>query len=482
MASLLKRWIVRYLDADGKRVPKNTPGARKVRKRAPKWYGQYRDANGHKQRVPLCRDKAAALQMLADLVKAAERAKAGLSDPRFEEHAGRPLADHLEDFRRELLARDDEPRYVADVVSRLKALLKGCGFTLMADLSASRVSDWLADLRRKVQGRVPLEPGKEWFTVKEAGAVLGMKPHSVSVAARRCRLKGEGNGRRRRYPRATVEALQDRQGGGVSVRTSNAYLKDMKAFCRWLVKDTRMPASPLAHLETGNAEVDRRHDRRELEAEELRQLLRVTRASERTFRGLTGPDRFTLYLTACATGFRASALASLTPESFDLDGETPTVTLAARNNKSRKLKVQPLKPSVADLLRDYLDGKPAGRPVWGGTGTWARDHKGAEMLRLDLEAAGIPYAVEGPDGPLFVDFHALRHTYLTLGGRAGIDLRTLQGLAGHSTPNLTARYSHRRLYDLAGAVEKLPDFLPAEGPGEGALCPTGTDGRDCPPG
>jgi hypothetical protein len=96
------------------------------------------------------------------------------------------------------------------------------------------------------------------------------------------------------------------------------------------------------------------------------------------------------------------------------------------------------------------------------------------MLRMDLEAAGIPYAVEGPDGPLFADFHALRHTYLTLGGRAGIDLRTLQELAGHSTPTLTARYSHRRLYDLAGAVEKLPRFLP-DGNTAGALRATGTD-------
>src|SRR5262249_38989062 len=155
-----------------------------------------------------------------------------------------------------------------------------------------------------------------------------------------------------------------------------------------------------------------------------------------------------------------------TPERFDLDGDTPTVTLAARRNKSRVLKVQPVPPDLAALLRDYLRDKPAEEPLWGGT--WARDGKGAEMLRLDLEAAGIPYVVEGPDGPLFADFHALRHTYLTLGGRAGIDLRTLQELAGHSTPTLTARYSHRRLHDLAGAVEKLPSILPVE-EGTGAV-------------
>jgi hypothetical protein len=138
------------------------------------------------------------------------------------------------------------------------------------------------------------------------------------------------------------------------------------------------------------------------------------------------------------------------------------------------LKVQPLPADVAALLRDYLAGKPAGQPVWGGT--WARDRVAAAMLRRDLEAAGIPYAVEGPDGPLCADFHALRHTYLTLGGRAGIDLRTLQELAGHSTPTLTARYSHRRLHDLAGAVEKLPNFLPEGGPAAGEIRATGTDG------
>ncbi len=101
------------------------------------------------------------------------------------------------------------------------------------------------------------------------------------------------------------------------------------------------------------------------------------------------------------------------------------------------------------------------------------------MLRGDLADAGITYALEGPDGPEYADFHSLRHSYLTLGGRAGIDLRTLQELAGHSDPILTARYSHRRLYDLAGAVDKLPNLVPNNSPNTDAkafpLRSTGTD-------
>jgi site-specific recombinase XerC len=141
----------------------------------------------------------------------------------------------------------------------------------------------------------------------------------VGTAVRRHRLAASGAGKARRFPRATVEALLERLCRGASVETTNQYLSHLKAFCRWMVKDRRAGDNPLAHLAAGNVEVDRRHDRRELEAGELRRLLEVTRDSGRTFRGLAGADRYALYATACGTGFRASALASLTPESFDLD-------------------------------------------------------------------------------------------------------------------------------------------------------------------
>src|SRR5262249_30170210 len=151
-------------------------------------------------------------------------------------------------------------------------------------------------------------------------------------------------------------------------------------------------------------------------------------------------------------------------ECFDTDASHPVVTLPVRGDKSRRGKEQPLPADVAELMGAYLDGKPTGLPVW--PGTWASLRVAAQMLRRDLaearaawlaEATRDPeeltrrrrsdflvFAVPGPDGPLYADFHALRHSYLTLGGRAGIDLRTLQELAGHSTSALTERYSHVR--------------------------------------
>jgi hypothetical protein len=114
----------------------------------------------------------------------------------------------------------------------------------------------------------------------------------------------------------------------------------------------------------------------------------------------------------------------------------------------------PLRPDVAAMLREYLASKSSDSPVW--PGSWASARRGAAMLRRDLRDAGVPYIVDGPDGPAYADFHSLRHTFLTSLGKSGVELRTAQLLAGHSSPTITARYSHRSLADLADAVRKLP--------------------------
>jgi excisionase family DNA binding protein len=480
-------WIYdAWIDADGqpcadstpgarfvkeRQVRKGTPGAVRVVKESPTHYGR---VNG--KPVALHRRRDLAEKKLAELIRKATFAEIGM--PLFDDHRNRRLTDHLAEFIADLESRGNAPDYVKTVESRLTALFDGCRFVFARDLAESRARTWLAELRRSGRsGGVPqpLPDQQDEFTRKEVARILGIKPSSVTPLVRRHGLVAHGNGKARRFPRETVEALLGRITPGLSVETSNQYLSHLKAFCNWMVEGDRLPANPFARIEPGNVAVDRRHDRRDLEADELRRLLLATRHSTHVFRGLNGRARYVLYSTACGTGFRASALASLTPAAFDLDSASPVVTLAARQNKSRKTKVQPLPADVAELLRDFMretmrETAP-GQRLW--PGTWAKSGAGAAMLRRDLEAAGIPYAVEGPDGLLYADFHALRHTYLTLGGRAGIDLRTLQELAGHSTPDLTARYSHRRLHDLQGAVDKLPSFLPNDAEAE-ALCQTGT--------
>src|SRR6516225_12472863 len=72
------------------------------------------------------------------------------------------------------------------------------------------------------------------------------------------------------------------------------------------------------------------------------------------------------------------------------------------------------------------------------------------------------------------DFHALRHSFITMVGKTGVSPREHQDLARHSTYALTSRYTHSRLYDLAAAVQSLPILA---GLNPQALAATGTDGR-----
>jgi integrase len=382
-----------------------------IRLLSSKWYGEYSDADGITRRVPLSADKAAAQQMLARLVHKAEMGRAGSRDP-FEEHRKRPLTEHLTDWEASLYANGRGEEYVKLKLARVRAILDGCRFVFTSNLSADKLELFLA------------------------------------------RLRGED---------------------GLSIQTSNDYLQAVKQFTRWLADNDRLERPPFARVKGGNVKLDRRHDRRDLPPAELTKLLGVTRASESSFRGLSGGDRFHLYLTACGTGLRAGELAVLTPESFSLDADPPTATLAAEHTKNKKPVVQPLPPEVAAALREYLTGRPAGQPVW--PGTWA--DRSADMLKGDLAAAGIPYAVEGPHGPLFADFHALRHSFISMMERAGIGVKAAQELARHSDIRLTMqRYTHKTLHDLAGAVELLPPLI-SDGPGTDAtaLKATGTEGK-----
>ena len=78
------------------------------------------------------------------------------------------------------------------------------------------------------------------------------------------------------------------------------------------------------------------------------------------------------------------------------------------------------------------DGQPM--PVW--PGTW--QERGADMLRIDLDVVGIPYVVEGGDGPLHADFHCLRHSFVAMLDRSGETLKEAMQLSRHSDPKLTA--------------------------------------------
>lgn len=73
----------------------------------------------------------------------------------------------------------------------------------------------------------------------------------------------------------------------------------------------------------------------------------------------------------------------------------------------------------------------------------------AAYLRGDFERARAAVGLPG------VRFHDLRHTYASLLVQAGVDLRAVKDLMGHSTMQMTSRYAHLEDKHLARAVKKI---------------------------
>jgi site-specific recombinase XerD len=248
-----------------------------------------------------------------------------------------------------------------------------------------------------------------------------------------------------------LQAVQSLRDAGLGQQSINHHITNIKSFCRWLWSDGRAREHHLAHLKTSSVASDRRHVRRLLSREEAARLIQAAETGP-VVGNLSGPDRAMLYDLALGTGFRRNELRTLTPERFDLDGDPPTVTGKACYTKNGQEAVQPINTALAARLRPWLATKAPARPVFG-----AMSQLTAKMIRVDLRAANIPYSTDS----VFADFHSLRCAYVSYLASSGASVKTCQTLARHSTPVLTFQtYAKVAAHDLAGAVERLPDFSP----------------------
>lgn len=459
MAFLFKQQWTKWVDkATGKKVDPGTPGAVLKTFKSKKWYGKGIAGHDKNKGIPLCADKSLAQQMLNDLQKQGERREHGYLDPVLDA-AKIPLTDHVQDWETSLRNRHVTAKHVQQSVGRVRKIIAECNFEFPPDITAYAVGLFLSCGLRPGKSGLPFGTPQETYTLKDAAGVLHVSRQTVRDLIEQHGLPVLGKGKSRRYPLATIKALWDRRQEMASVATQNYYRREMKSFCTWMVNNQRMPHNPLAAERSQNVQADRRHGRRSLTQDECRRLLATTQASPRSFRGLSGPDRMMIYATALGTGFRESALASLTPQQC-VFGPQPCINLGARSRKNRKIRPpQPLNPDLAAALQAYLKGRPTTKPIW--PGSWGT--KGAAMLRRDLEAAGIPYVVQGVNGPEYADFHALRHTFGSELERAGVSLRHAMQLMDHGDPRLTMGvYSMANQQELAASINRLPALA---GPG-----------------
>lgn len=396
-----------------------------------KWYINFRDHNEQIKKLPAFSDKARSMELGRKIERLVFcRITGEQPDPTLNQWlevlpgplrdkladldlldakrvaACKNIVEHLDDFKQSMITRGVSERQVGQVYNRALNVIEGCKFSVWSDIAPAPVMNFLHERR----------------TAK-------IKP--------------------------------------ISAQTFNFYMQSAKQFCRWMVKEKRASESPLEHLEPLNVKAFPQRERRAFTEDEFRRLLEVTRRGPvrhgKNRDGdvvwcMRGEERAMLYLVAIETGLRANELRSLTRMSFDLDEPLPTVTVQAAYSKRKRKDVLPLRTQTAKVLDSVIgklqpDDKVFLLP--------RRESLASEIFKPDLKDAGVMYK---DAGGRVVDFHALRHTFITNLAQKGVHPKTAQALARHSTITLTMdRYTHSLQEDQIQAVDLLTDFSTSMG-------------------
>jgi hypothetical protein len=266
----------------------------------------YHDENGERKKKTGATDKAVTERIARDLENRVLLRREGVVDPQdetYRDHEARPLKDHLEEFRRALVAKGGSRKHAQVTAYRARRVIELAKAGRISDLSLSKALDALQTLR-----------SQEEF----------------------------------------------------NQQTINHYIRAVKAFSRRLWKDRRTREHHLAHLATSNPEVDRRYVRRALSPEEAGKVIMAAETGPMVM-GMSGSDRAALYAIALATGFRPGReLRPLTPEAFDLGSDPPMIGLTPSYTKNKQAAIQPIPSALADRLRPWLARKAPGKPVFEG--------------------------------------------------------------------------------------------------------------------
>jgi integrase len=156
------------------------------------------------------------------------------------------------------------------------------------------------------------------------------------------------------------------------------------------------------------------------------------------------------YALAVLTGLRRGELKRLLWADVHLDAQKPRIEVRAATTKNKRPATMFLVPQLVRLL-EMKRGNGTGLVLPYGV-------PGVATLSKDLISAGV--AVQDERG-WRVDFHALRHTYASLLGAAGVSEGARVKMVRHSEWRQTDHYTDPSSVPVLAGMEKLALFLPS---------------------
>jgi len=326
----------------------------------------------------------------------------------------RALAFRLEDEKTKLIRGDIDPAAEVRKVERAKPLTVHID-RYKAHLEAkgnskNYVAYSIGDLKRLM----------DFSGITSASAVTWGLIDSWVADLRKEKVEGEGEGQ------VTIPAD--------APNTINRRVGSVKSFLRHLKSQGGVAEYTLEKYPKLKTKGLERRKRRAMSQAEINALMKLPTLPA---------DRKLVYRVALLSGFRYSEVASLTPASFHFDSQTITVKAADAKNKARDQTV-PMSTKLVKDLKKAVEGKEREVRVF----TMPVKSEAAKILRKDCVAANVD--------PTHIDFHALRHTFITRLAEQQIHPKILQELARHSSIETTLRYyTHFKQEDERKAIDSL---------------------------
>ena len=237
---------------------------------------------------------------------------------------------------------------------------------------------------------------------------------------------------------------------GISAKTYNSNLDVLKRVFRLLCKDQ----NPFADFKKkpGCAEM-----RQAFTTEQLQKLWETLQSPE--YHILYKEEMMVLYKLALYTGARCGDLCLLKWQAVDLEHRLIRFVPHKTATTSRKRVEIPMNDVLFEALNtipqtsEYVLPQVAER-YKRNPGGISRDTK-----KL-IEAAGFQAVDEGENRRLRnvsrLGFHAFRHSYVSMLINSGVNPLVVRDLVGHTTVDMTARYTHVALDTKVNAVRTLP--------------------------
>ena len=175
--------------------------------------------------------------------------------------------------------------------------------------------------------------------------------------------------------------------------------------------------------------------------------------------GATGELR-TLLAIGLYTALRLGDSATL--KWTEVDGETDCIRrMPGKTKRKGKVIVIPLHPVLSTILDETPQDERGTYVLPDMAAQYERNRPQlSRMIMRHFRDCGIDTHGErsGRNAPPEVSFHSLRHTFVTMAGKAGIPLPVVQELCGHGSPAIQRVYMHMGEEATRGAVMAMPDI------------------------